>query len=171
MTPPVTCRLILTRHAKSSWDDPTMADIDRPLNARGQKGAMALGAWLASRGYLPDQVLCSTAVRTQETWTGIAKTLTSAAEVKMLPTLYQAGPDRMMNLLKAATGKCVLMLAHNPGIAAFASMLPVSRPLDPGFEHYPTGATLVLDFDIGSWADLQPGTGQVLDFITPRDLE
>ena len=58
-------RLILTRHAKSSWDDPLTPDHDRPLNDRGKAAAADLGQWLASRGYIPDEVLCSDALRTR----------------------------------------------------------------------------------------------------------
>ena len=52
----MTLRLILTRHAKSSWDDPLMSDHDRPLNERGKAAAADLGNWLASRGYVPEEV-------------------------------------------------------------------------------------------------------------------
>jgi phosphohistidine phosphatase len=65
-------RLILTRHAKSAWDDPAMADHDRPLNERGKAAAADLGQWLASRDYIPQEVLCSDAERTRKTWSGIA---------------------------------------------------------------------------------------------------
>lgn len=167
----MTHRLILTRHAKSSYDDPEMADIDRPLNARGTRSAAALGRWLSSRGDIPDEVLCSTATRTQATWAGIAAELPHHAELRLLPALYQAGPDAMLSVLQSASYRMVMMLGHNPGIAAFAAMLCAGPPLDPEFSHYPTGATLVLEFDIPTWADAQPGSGQVIDFITPRNLE
>ena len=68
MTPAGHRRLILTRHAKSAWDDPRLEDFDRPLNRRGLRAALELGEWLHSRGYEPDQVLCSSAQRTRETW-------------------------------------------------------------------------------------------------------
>ena len=68
MTPTGHRRLILTRHAKSDWDDPLLADHDRPLNARGRRSARLLGDWLASRGYEPEEVLCSTAARCRQTW-------------------------------------------------------------------------------------------------------
>ena len=57
-------RLILTRHAKSAWDDPTLEDFDRPLNDRGRRAARALGDFMASRGYEPEEVICSPARRT-----------------------------------------------------------------------------------------------------------
>ena len=167
----MTHRLILTRHAKSSYDDPAMADLDRPLNPRGTRSAAALGRWLTSRGDIPDEVLCSTAKRTQETWAGIAAEMAHHAELRLVPALYQAGPDAMLAVLQSASYRMVMMLGHNPGIAAFAAMLCATQPLDPEFAHYPTGATLVLEFDIPTWADAQPGSGQVIDFITPRSLE
>jgi len=167
----MTHRLILTRHAKSSYDDPSWADIDRPLNARGLRSAKQLGQWLNSRGDIPDEVLCSTANRTQQTWAGIAAEMPQHAELRLIPALYQAGPEALLTVLQSATYRMVMLLAHNPGIGAFAEALCARQPLDPEFTHYPTGATLVLEFDIASWADAQVGTGQVIDFITPRSLE
>ena len=83
----MTKRLILTRHAKSSWDDPAMADHDRPLNDRGKAAAADLGAWLASRGYIPGEVLCSDAQRTRSTWSGIAPARPGTALLTLKPAL------------------------------------------------------------------------------------
>ena len=166
----MTRRLILTRHAKSSWDDPAVADHDRPLNTRGKSAAADLGQWLASRGHLPDVVLCSDAVRTQQTWTGIQPMLGATPELVLKPALYHAGPDVMLAVLRHATAQSVMMVGHNPGIAEFAERLLQRPPLDDTFRRFPTGATLVADFAIESWADLQPGTGVVVDFVVPREL-
>ena len=167
----MTHRLILTRHAKSSYDLPGLADIDRPLNPRGQRSATLLGGWMASRGDIPDEVLCSTARRTQETWAGIAGAMAQKADVRLIPALYQAGADAMLAVLHSATYRLVMMLGHNPGIGEFAQGLCARQPLDPEFLHYPTGATLVLEFDVADWSEAQMGKGQVIDFITPRSLE
>jgi phosphohistidine phosphatase len=166
----MTLRLILTRHAKSSWDDPTMPDRDRPLNARGRGAAADLGAWLASRGYVPDEVLCSDAVRTRETWEGIAPALPGAPAVTLKPTLYHAGPDVMLAVLRHAKGRTVMMLGHNPGIAELAARLVARPPQHEGFAHYPTGATLVASFEAEDWADIGFGQGAVRDFIVPREI-
>lgn len=162
-------RLILTRHAKSSWDRPGLDDHDRPLNGRGRRAARELGRWLASRGYLPDEVLSSDSLRTRETWAGVAEGLPDAPEPRWLRELYHADPAAMLAALRQATGRTVMMLGHNPGIGEFAAMLPARLPADPDFERYPTAATLVVDFDIPTWADLEPGRGSVLDFFTPTD--
>lgn len=166
MTPLGHRRLILTRHAKSAWDDPTLDDHDRPLNERGRRSARALGDWIASRGYEPEEVLCSSSTRTRETWDLIAGApLETRPPVRIEPALYHAGPDRMLAVLKTATMPTVMMIGHNPGISEFAAMLPARPPLDPDFRRFPTAATLVVDFQIESWADVEPGQGSTLDFV------
>lgn len=166
-----TLRLILTRHAKSSWDDPTVADHDRPLNARGIRSAGLIGQWLASRGDVPGEVLCSDALRTRETWEQIAPRVGGAPVVTLKPALYHAGPDVMLAVLRHATAPVVMMLGHNPGIAEFAARLMALPPVAPEFHRYPTGATLVATFEVAAWADVGFGSGAVLDFVTPRNLE
>lgn len=161
-------RLILTRHAKSAWDDPSIGDHERPLNRRGLRAALELGEWLHSRGYEPDEVLCSTAERTRETWTRTAAApLEVMPKVRYIDALYHAGPEVMLGILQGASGDCVMMIGHNPGIAEFAAMLPARAPTDPDFRRYPTAATLVVDFQTGRWDEVRPGAGSVLDFFVP----
>lgn len=167
----MTKRLILTRHAKSSWDDPNMADHDRPLNERGKAAAADLGGWLASRGYVPDEVLCSDALRTRKTWSGIAPALPGTPILELKPALYHAGPDVMLAVLRHAKGDTVMMIGHNPGIAEFASRLVARAPINPEFHRYPTGATLVVDFDIADWGQAEWGRGAVMDFVVPREID
>ena len=76
----------------------------------------------------------------------------------------------MLEVLHGAKGKTVLMIGHNPGIAALAQML-VATPLGhPRFADFPTGSLLVLDFDIKKWARAAPHMGEPRDFLTPHDL-
>ena len=163
-------RLILTRHAKSSWEDPMTPDHDRPLNARGKAAAADLGQWLASRGYVPDEVLCSDTLRTRKTWSGIAPALPGTPILELKPALYHAGPDVMLAVLKHARADCVMMIGHNPGIGEFAARLVAQPPKNTEFGRYPTGATLVVDFAVDNWADVDWATGVADDFIVPRDL-
>jgi phosphohistidine phosphatase len=163
-------RLILTRHAKSSWDDPLMSDHDRPLNERGKAAAADLGQWLASRGFVPGEVLCSDSVRTRATFSGIAPALPGAPVLELKPTLYHAGPDVMLAVLRHGTADTLMMIGHNPGIAEFAHRLVSKTPLNLDFRKYPTGATLVVDFAIDSWADAGFGQGITVDFIVPREI-
>ncbi len=166
----MTKRLILTRHAKSSWDDPAMSDHDRPLNARGRGAAADVGAWLASRGYLPDEVLCSDAVRTRETWERIAHAFGAEPKVTMKPALYHAGAEVILAVLRHATGDTVMMVGHNPGIADFAERIVAQSPAHAHFRRYPSGATLVASFEVDNWDEVGFGMGAVRDFIVPREI-
>jgi phosphohistidine phosphatase len=163
-------RLILTRHAKSNWDDPLVLDHDRPLNERGKAAAADLGQWLDSRGYVPQEVLCSDALRTRKTWSGIAPALTGSPELALKPALYHAGPDVMLAVLRHAKGDTVMMIGHNPGIAEFAGRLVVHAPANAEFARYPTGATMVVDFPVASWDQVGFGLGVVVDFIVPKEI-
>lgn len=158
-------RLILMRHAKSDWSG-AGDDHARPLNARGQGSARALGDWLRAKGYLPDQVLCSTAARTRETLalTGVK------APTRFEDRLYHAAPATMLGSLRQATGQTVLMIGHNPGIASFAARLVRRAPSHPRFRDYPTGATLVADFEIADWEGLTLGEATARVFVIPREL-
>jgi len=166
----MTKRLILTRHAKSSWDDPTTPDHDRPLNERGKAASADLGEWLASRGYVPDEVLCSDALRTRKTWSGLAPALPGTPILTLKPALYHAGPDVMLAVLRHASADTVMMIGHNPGISEFAERIVAQVPMNPEFQRYPTGATLVVSLEIDDWADADYGMAAVRDFIVPSEI-
>ncbi|MDD9743498.1 MAG: histidine phosphatase family protein [Marinovum algicola] len=162
----MTLRLILMRHTKSSWDDPWQGDHARRLNGRGRRSAEALGNWLRAKGHLPDVALSSDAVRTQETFAGLAL----ACPVRFTPALYLADTGTMLERLRQAESRSVLLIGHNPGIGAFAGRLVATAPDHPKFDPYPTGATLVAEFAAESWAGVDYGTASVLDFVVPREL-
>lgn len=166
----MTLRLILTRHAKSSWDDPHMTDHDRHLNKRGRESAKALGRWLEIKKLCPDEVLVSSAERTRETWELISKQGCPHGTPEIAPSLYLAEPDTMLNVLKGATGQTVMMIAHNPGTSFMAHGLLETPPATHIFDRYPTGATAVIDFEIERWEDLIWRMGRLVDFVVPRDL-
>jgi phosphohistidine phosphatase len=159
-------RLILMRHAKSSWGEPELSDHARPLSGRGQRSAEALGDWLKQRNLVPYQILSSSSTRTRETFAKLGL----KGEAQWLDRLYHADPDDILRALRQATGQTVLLLGHNPGIAEFAQDIVEKAPDHPRFDDYPTGATLVAEFDIEEWSLLETGTGHALDFVVPRDL-
>jgi len=164
-------RLILMRHAKSSWADPGQRDLDRPLNKRGRKGAALVGAWLKTNAYLPDAALVSSARRTQETWAGVVGA-TRAAPTTYLPELYHAAADTMLAVLRTVPDAgTVLMLGHQPGIGSFARRLLAEPPADEAFAKYPTAATAVIDFEVAAWDAVDWGAGRLTDFVVPRALD
>lgn len=159
-------RLILTRHAKSSWNHPGLDDHARPLNARGRKSAAAIGEWLRARSHVPDEIVSSSSQRTRET----CALLGFDVAARFTSRLYHADPDQMLDVLQGCHGDTVLMLGHNPGIAWMAEMLVKAPPLHPRFHDYPTCATLVASLGIDDWHAAKFGSAQTLDFVIPRDL-
>ena len=162
----MTLTLILMRHAKSDWDDPTMDDHDRPLNARGRRDAPRMAEWLAQTGAVPEHALCSTATRARETLEGVAPTIPTSFKGE----LYLASPEVILRVLRAASPERQIIIGHNPGIAYFAHQIVASQPDHRRFADFPTASTLVVDFDIDDWGELRPGTGRVRAFATPHDL-
>jgi len=158
-------RLILMRHAKSDWSI-LGDDFDRVLNGRGRDSARALGDWLRSSGYEPDEVLSSNSARTRET----ALLVGFDVPTRFARELYHASSDRMMSVLRSATEPCVLLIGHNPGIAELAGRLVRRAPRHARFDDYPTCATLIADFEADSWDEVNFGTGEVQDFLVPREL-
>ena len=159
-------RLVLMRHAKSSWDDPLIEDHDRALNGRGRVSARVLGEWMRAQKYIPDQVLSSSALRTRETFSRLGFVCDAAFTRK----LYLADPQVMMDVLRDATGETVLMLGHNPGIAWFAQNIVQVPPPHSRFFDYPTCATMVTEFDVAEWREIGTGSGKAVDFVIPREL-
>ncbi|MGR3514516.1 MAG: SixA phosphatase family protein [Paracoccaceae bacterium] len=162
--------LILTRHAKSAWGEPSQDDFDRPLNGRGRKAAPAIGRWLADKGYLPDIVLVSGARRTVETWERMAPVLPETAQMQSAPALYLAEPKVVLGVLRAQSAPTVMLIGHNPGLTLLAMALAETADPHPKFRQYPTGATTVFELEANTWDAVQPGSGHIVDFIIPREL-
>lgn len=168
-------KLILLRHAKSSWDDPALSDHDRPLNKRGRGAAPVIAAWLVSRSHVPDTVLCSSAVRTRETVERMRSRMPDLPEPVVEPTLYHAAPDTLRARLSALPSGCqtVMLVGHQPGIGAFARLLAdgtEKRRCKRAYEHFPTAAAAVFEADIEDWSELGPAKARFIDFATPREL-
>jgi len=159
--------LILLRHAKSDWSTPGQEDIARPLNARGVRGAEAIGRWLEAADLVPGEVFCSSATRTQETLARLGLGLEN--EAIYMRALYLAAPGDMLSVLAGATAQKVMLVAHNPGIGTLAHMLAEAPSPHPRFEDYPTAATTVLKFSC-DWHEIGRQKGQVTQFVTPHDL-
>ena len=161
-------RLILMRHAKSDWSGGPSNDHNRPLNPRGHKAATALGEWLLNHQITPDEILSSSSARTIETLKRLD--LSSDIPTQYLRPLYLAPAAVILKTLQGAQGEVVLMIGHNPGIGMMAEAILKSLPEHPKFMAYPSGATLVADFDITDWAQADWGKANARHFTVPRDL-
>ncbi|MDF3414446.1 histidine phosphatase family protein [Sulfitobacter sp. M57] len=161
-------RLILMRHAKSDWSGGPSSDQDRPLNPRGRKAAAALGKWLNEQQVRPDEILCSSSARTMETHQRLD--LKDDIAPQHLRGLYLAPAADILATLRGATGECVLMIGHNPGIGEMAEAILSDAPDHPKFTAYPSGATLLAEFDITDWTQAGWGNANARHFTVPRDL-
>ncbi len=170
-------QLLLLRHAKSSWDEPGIADHDRPLNRRGQVAARAMRQAMANLGLVPDLVLVSSARRTVET----LQALEPWPETPLIePTdgLYLATAPQLLQRLQATaeTVRSVLVIGHNPGLHELAVLLTGPHGMVLADEHaralasgFPSGA--LAEFTLAlPWRGLGEGAGRLVRVLKPRDL-
>jgi phosphohistidine phosphatase len=146
--------LYLLRHAKSSWDEPGLADHDRPLAPRGRRAAKAMGRYLREQGIEPEVILCSSATRARQT---LERLGLSGARIE--PGLYAADAATLRGFIPE--GDSAMLIGHNPGLHDLALSLARSGPrLDELAAKFPTGALATIELD----------TGELIDFVRPRDL-
>ena len=153
-----------------------MADRARALTERGRKDATRMGAYMASHGLAPDRVVLSPATRTQETWKLITPAFRSGPQGLAADTLYDATPEAIFGLIKAApqTAQVLLVLAHNPGLHDAALMLIASGDIDTRErlrEGLPTAGLAVIDFAYDDWSKLHLQSGRLERFVSPKWLE
>lgn len=167
--------LYLLRHAKSSWEDSSLRDHDRPLAPRGRRAAPAMGRAMRDGRMIPELVLCSTAVRTRDTWGLVAPFLGDDIPVEYDRALYGAGAATLLALVRGLPDDTlrVLLLGHNPGIGELAASLVADGPpqeVDRMVRKFPTGALAVLHTAATRWSRMAPGRCTLARFIRPRDL-
>lgn len=170
----MTRRLLLLRHAKSSWEHVGLGDHDRPLAPRGRRAVDKLRRHLAALGAPPDLVLCSTARRTVDTWRGVAPAFPDAPPVEVASDLYGATAGELCERVRRspASAGCVLVVAHNPGLEDLAldliatGDLALRRRLATKF---PTGALATLLVP-SPWSELAWGTAELAAYVVPAEL-
>ena len=168
-------RLLLLRHAKSSWEDPDVDDYDRPLNTRGRRSAPLMGRHCAQHSLVPQLILCSAARRTRETLAGLLPYFNDDLDIRLCRDLYMTSPETAFERLKAASdaARSVMLIGHNPSLQQLAIKLigsgnPVLR--EEIEDKFPTAALAVVDFDARRWAEVVPGSGRIVAFFRPREL-
>ncbi len=166
-------QLFLLRHAKSSCDDLSVPDHDRPLNKRGRKAAALMRQFIRFEGIRPDLVCASSAKRTLQTLEALEPwDRPPAVEIK--PALYHAPPQKILELVRDIpdSSRVVLLIGHNPGLQEFAKLL-AGRGDDALVgrlaEAFPTGAMAKFEIDC-DWPQANEGSGRLTSFVTPREL-
>lgn len=152
--------LHIVRHAKSSWDDSTLDDFDRPLNDRGNRDAPRMAKRLKESGIHPDLLLTSPAKRALTTCLMMAKVLMIPPEnIKQEERLYHADEDQILAILKKVNDHCssVMVFGHNPGLTEFVNQL-----MNESIFNIPTCGVAACELKIKSWSELDWGTGKML---------
>ncbi len=162
-------RLILVRHAKSAWDDPGLADFDRPLATRGIAAAAWIGATLSSHGWLPGRIVCSTARRTRETLDLAIAHLPAnlpKADIIWSDAVYDRRDHDYLGIAaeQGRDARVLMLVGHNSATEETARLL--SRG-DRDLGAFPTGGIAVIDCDLEAWTDLVPGSGRLVHFLRP----
>ncbi len=167
--------LLLLRHAKSSWDDPSLDNFDRPLAKRGREAAPRIAREMARRGWQPDHALVSPALRTRQTWELVAEILPGGISHDFVPAIYEAPAARILEAIRAAPedATCLLVVGHNPGLEELVASL-VGSGSDAHAKarmraKFPTAALAVFDVE-AEWRALGPGGARLVAFARPTDM-
>ncbi len=159
--------LFVLRHAKSSWQDATLDDHDRPLNKRGKRTAPRLGQFLAEQKAVPDLILSSTAKRAKSTAKKAAQAMGYEGHIIYDKSMYLAAPHAYLQAIRgyATQHERVMIVGHNPGLETLVQTLTgTKQPL-------PTAALADIRLAITSWRDCKrDSTGTLRHLWLPRQL-
>lgn len=165
--------LTLLRHAKSGWDDFVTRDFDRPLNPRGRRAARTVGQEMKAQGLAFDLVLASPARRVIETLEEVAIAY-GPIEPEYDQRLYLASTATLIEIVRSTpeAAERLLLVGHNPGLEELALCLSRRDGLRAEIEvKYPTGTVAEIAIPVETWAEVEAGTGSLVRFIRPRDLD
>ena len=169
-------RLSILRHAKSSWDDPNLADFNRPLNERGWKAARRMGRELKHRGMKFDLCVASTAARVRETLDGLIETYGDPDfEIRFEPRIYEATTATLMDVVRGLpeNSSAPLLVGHNPGLQRLILELSGgdSDMRERVSDNLPTAALAGIELPARSWTDVEPESGRIVELILPKELD
>ena len=150
-------RLIVMRHAKSSWFDAGLDDHDRPLNKRGRRDAPRIAQELHDREWIPDRIRVSTSKRTMETLE-LMEAISRKSTIDVEPSLYHSNISALLQAVKEVEeGKTTMILSHNPGSEILV------HQLSNRLEVMPTSAAALLEKQNDVWI--------LIDVLRPKLLE
>ena len=167
------------RHAKSSWNDPALADFDRKLNGRGIKAAARMGTHIRETGIIPELVLCSSAWRARETWELIQESFHEMIEAKAMKGLNLASPNQILRAIRIVPNNVrhLLVLAHNSGVKELAHRLATDSRggdacslLEEAPAIFSTAALALFTVEVNSWSEIDPNRTHSGEFLLLQEL-
>lgn len=162
-----TKRVVLVRHAKSSWVHEGLTDFDRPLNDRGNNDAPIMGKRLKALNIQTDLIISSTAKRAKQTAKKLSIELDYKKEdILLLDKLYHCHPDTFEEVIYGIEDniKTIMIVAHNPGITLFVNSLSHNF----SSANIPTCGVVVAEFSAKNWNDFNRVEKQVVIFEYPK---
>lgn len=158
--------LYLLRHAKSSWNDASLRDFDRPLKERGREAAKQIGKHLASEKLNLPLVISSPALRTRETAYFVVESLGLSVEGSYDDRIYEASLRDLLQVVSEISddNHVVILIGHNPGLEELLAFLTGEG------RRMPTCALARVKLEVASWKDVKAGEGSLEGFITPKEL-
>lgn len=158
--------LFLTRHAKSSWNNPGLADIDRPLNERGKKAAPFMGKLIVDKGEKPELLISSPANRALSTARAFGEVMGLVEnDIIVNRAIYSAGAQQLLELVQNQDDlhKSIMLFGHNPTFTSFVNMLTGSNIMN-----VVTCGVVRIDFEYSSWIDIDFGSGRLVYYEYPK---
>jgi phosphohistidine phosphatase len=159
--------LYLMRHAKSSWDDASLSDFERPLNDRGLRTAPVMGKLMREKGFEPSVILCSPAERARQTALLVKDASGFSQEIQFDDRIYEASPHSLAQVVSEIDdpNKSAMLVGHNPGMEGFI------RYLTGDLEPMPTTALAVIVLNIDKWDEIKDRCGDLQEVFRPKELK
>ena len=162
-------KLTLIRHGKSSWDDSSLSDWERPLKARGKKDALLIGYKLEEEKIIPDKIISSSAKRAYDTAKRIAECIKyPESNITITDDIYSAGLPQLVQLIKNLEDKWqhVFLFGHNPYFTELTNYFGGTK-----LSNLPTTGVYQITFDCAKWAGISAENGKNTLFLTPKMLK
>ncbi len=159
-------KLYLVRHAKSSWSEPSLSDIDRPLNKRGMRDAPFMGKMLAAKGVKPDRIISSPAKRAHKTAKYFAKAMSIGKDDIVIDRrIYDAFPEDIFEIIREIDDRyqIVLLFGHNPTFTSF-----VNRFTNRFIDNVPTCGISGIESEAKTWEDFGTTNSELKVFYYPK---
>lgn len=162
-------KLLLVRHAKSDWNNPSLPDFDRPLNKRGDRDAPKMAEKLLNKHIVPQKLVSSPALRAFTTAKYFADVFNiDKKEIQTEPAIYEASVSALLNIVNRFDNRYdfVALFGHNPGITSFAINLCDTDVFD-----MPTCGVILIEFPFDDWKMISKDTGQQTLYDFPKNEE
>jgi phosphohistidine phosphatase len=159
--------LLILRHAKSSWKNLSLADIDRPLNKRGKRDAPRMGALLLEEDLVPDLIISSPAARARKTAKAVSNNSGYEGKIEIQADFYPGDPDSFIEAFYSIPDKFdrVMVVAHNPGLEELLYVLTGESA------RMPTSALAQVALPIERWLNLDDDTqGKLVNLWLVKEL-